>query len=261
VPGPKAIAPSAVLASIPAGLRDPLLDSFAKITVNFRERRWEPAELNGGKFCEVVYTILRGHVDGAFPPGPSKPSNMVDACRDLEKANASFPRSVRIQIPRVLVALYEIRNNRNVGHVGGDVNPNHMDASVVLAMAQWVMAELIRLFHGTDTKAATETVDALVERTVPVVWEVGGRRRVLEPSLSWRKQMLLLLLSMPAPVAEATLVTDWLEHPSAAVFRRDVLRPAHKARLVDYDEAAGTVTLSPKGTFQAEALALELRLV
>lgn len=47
---------------------------------------------------------------------------MVDACERLEQAPASkFPRSVRIQIPRVLIAFYEIRNNRGVGHVGGDV--------------------------------------------------------------------------------------------------------------------------------------------
>ena len=32
--------------------------------------------------------------------------------------------SVRIQISRMIVALYEVRNNRNVGHVGSEVDPN-----------------------------------------------------------------------------------------------------------------------------------------
>ena len=35
-------------------------------------------------------------------------------------------------------------NNRNVGHVGGDVDPNHMDATGVLAQCNWVMGELVR---------------------------------------------------------------------------------------------------------------------
>jgi hypothetical protein len=120
--------------------------------------------------CEVVYTVLRGHVDGSFAAKPSKPGNMVDACNDLAKADKKvFPQSVRITIPRVLIALYEIRNNRGVGHVGGDVDPNHMDATFVHAAARWVVAELVRLFHDVDTATATSLVDALVERVVPPV--------------------------------------------------------------------------------------------
>src|SRR5262249_41243927 len=113
--------PKTAFAGIHDGLRTPLLAAFNEIMRNFRERRWEPSELNGGKLCEVVYSILRGHVDGKMPATPSKPKNMNDACRAIEsdpKATA-FPRAVRIQIPRMLVSLYEIRNNRGVGHVGG----------------------------------------------------------------------------------------------------------------------------------------------
>src|SRR5579859_6539892 len=121
--------PTKALGSVPPGLRGPLLAAFNEIMRNFRENRWEPSELNGGKLCEVVYSILRGHVDGKMPSKPSKPKNMVDACKALEAADsAKFPRSVRVQIPRMLMSLYEIRNNRGVGHVGGDVDPNHMDS-------------------------------------------------------------------------------------------------------------------------------------
>src|SRR5262245_16799160 len=111
------------LKGVPKGLRAPLLEEFNKLARHYRESRWEPSELNGGKLCEIVYSILKGYVGGSFPASPSKPSNMVDACRALETASP-FPRAIRIQIPRMLVALYEIRNNRNVGHVGADVDPN-----------------------------------------------------------------------------------------------------------------------------------------
>lgn len=121
---------ASVLGAVPAGLRDELVQALNEVLRNYRERRWEPSELNGGKLCEVVYTILRGHVGGKFPAKASKPPNMVDACKALEQADSGkFPRSVRVQIPRMLIALYEIRNNRGVGHVGGDVDPNLMDAN------------------------------------------------------------------------------------------------------------------------------------
>jgi hypothetical protein len=116
-------------------------------------------------------------VDGKMRAKPKKPQNMLDACKDLEKAPATVPRAVKIQIPRMLIALYEVRNNRDVGHAGGDVDPNHMDARVVVEMSKWIMADLVRVFHGLTTEEATRIVDTLVERTVPTVWEVGGRRR------------------------------------------------------------------------------------
>ena len=240
------------LSSLPAGLRDSLISSFNSIIKNFREGRWEPAELNGGKLCEVAFTILRGHVDSKFPAAPSKPPNMVDACKNLEKADpALFSRSVRIQIPRVIIALYEIRNNRGVGHVGGDVNPNHMDAVLVIEMAKWIVAELVRIFHNVDTTTAQSIVDALIDRTIPIVWEVNGHRRVLQPSLSAKDQALLLLYHSPLPLNEKQLVS-WVEHSNAAVFRRDILQRCHKQRLLNYDRDSGIIHLSPAGAKYVE---------
>lgn len=243
-----------VLAGIPNSLRSPLLNAYSEIVRNFRERRWEPAELNGGKLCEVIYSILRGLVDGAYPAAPAKPQNMVDACRQLEQADQSrFSRSVRIQIPRMLLALYEIRNNRGVGHAGGDVDPNHMDAAAVLGMSKWLLAELVRIFHSVDTETARATVDALVERTVPVVWDVAGVKRVLLPDLSFKDKALLLVYSNVGTVAEADLFR-WSEHSNAAVFRRDVLTRAHKEKLIEYDRVARRIHLSPLGVAHAESL-------
>lgn len=242
-----------LLQTIPDELRRELLSAYRQILRNFTERRWEPAELNGGKLCEVVYSILRGYVDGKFPNKSTKPKNMVDACRDLEQAPAgSFPRAVRIQIPRMLVALYEIRNNRGVGHVGGDVDPNHMDALCVLGMAKWILSELVRIFHDVPTEKASGAVESIVERTLPIVWEVAGKRRVLEPQMSMKDKALVLLYHCMTPISEAELV-DWVEHSNVSVFRRDVLRPAHKQKLLEYDSVSRTVQISPRGIEHVES--------
>ena len=245
-PASPAVTPAQVLGHLPAGLRAELVQALQGILANYRQSRWGPSELDGGKLCEVVYTILRGHVDGAYPERASKPRDMVTACRDLENAGAGFPRSVRIQVPRLLIALYEIRNNRGVGHAGGDVNPSHMDATIVVAMAKWVVAELVRLFHAVDTATATAAVEALLSRELPVIWYVGTRARVLTPKRTWRDQMLLRLYATTGSVPVAALVAD-IEHPQPAYFRRDVLRPSHIARLIEWDQAAGTVEISPLG--------------
>jgi hypothetical protein len=234
------------LQNIPASLSEPLLAAFNQIVKNFRERRWEPAELNGGKLCEVVYSIVRGHVENKFPDKPEKPRNMVDACRALEAENKRVGRSICVQIPRVLVALYEVRSNRGVGHVGGDVDPNHMDAVLVLSMAKWLMAELIRIFHGIETSEATQAVESLIDRTIPIVWKVAGRDRVLIPSLSMKEKVLAILFVNPAPLVDAYLLRS-VEYSNPTVFRREVLVPLHCAKLIEYDEETKLVYLSPLG--------------
>ncbi len=248
---PNAAQAGIVLGTIPEGLRKPLLAALGEIVANFREQHLEPSELNGGKLSEVVYTILPGYVDGAYAASPSKPGNMVTACRQLEQAPGAIPRSIRIQIPRMLLALYEIRNNRGVGHVGGDVDPNHMDAVAVLYIAKWIVAELVRIFHNVDTQTAAAVVDDLVEREIPLIWEVGGVRRVLNPKLTHKQKTLVVLYGNAGPLPDRALQA-WIEHPRLADFRKDVLKPMHKQKLIEYDSSTGLVHLSPLGVEHVE---------
>jgi hypothetical protein len=238
------------LTQLPTQLRQDLLDAFEQIVRNFAEGRWEPSELNGGKLAEAAYSVCEGIATANMPVRAQKPRDMVAACKALEQYTAS-PRSIRIQIPRMLVALYEIRNNRNVGHVGGDVDPNHMDAVCVLQMAKWVVAELIRVLHQLPADDAAALVDALVERDVPLVWKVGGRRRVLDPGMSAKDKTLLLLHGAAAAVAEDEL-RGWVEYTNATGYRRDVLRRAHRDKLLEYDPDTKLVAISPTGVAYVE---------
>ncbi|MEX1014219.1 MAG: hypothetical protein WDZ80_03610 [Candidatus Paceibacterota bacterium] len=247
-----------LLGTIPSSLKSELIIVYNEIVRNFRESRWEPSELNGGKLCEVVYSILNGVITGSYPSTSSKPRNMVDACKALEQAGSTFPRSVRIQIPRMIVALYEIRNNRGVGHVGGDVNPNMMDAYAVLRMSKWILAELIRVLHNVDVQIAEEAVESLTDKTLQIVWEINGKKRILDPNLSMKDKTLLLLYHSNHSISETELV-QWIEHSNASVFRRDVLKKAHKDRLIEYDQAQKLIDISPVGIrYVEEKLTLDI---
>jgi hypothetical protein len=244
-----------VLGGVPAGLREPLLEVFAEIGRNYFERRWEPSELNGGKFCEVVYTIAHGALTGKFAAKPAKPPNLPKACEDLANltvgAGLVGARSLRILIPRMLPPLYEIRNNRGVGHVGGEVDPNFMDATAVFQMAGWVMAELVRIFHNVSTDDAQSIVNGLVEFKHPLVWENGSVRRVLDPAMSKANQTLVLLYGLSSGSTEQDLVR-WVEHSNPTVYRRDILRALHKQRKIEYDADTRTVRITPLGTKDVE---------
>ncbi|WP_321476622.1 hypothetical protein [uncultured Paludibaculum sp.] len=238
------VAVTKALSVIPAGLRTPLLAEYDSLVTNYSEQKWTAAELSGGKFCEIVYTILDGYAKGTYSAKPSKPANFVEACRRLENNN-SVPRSFQILIPRLLPPLYEIRNNRNVGHVGGDVDPNHMDATTVLAIVAWVMAELVRVFHGTTVAEAQEIVDSIVERPVPLIWQSGQIKRVLDPKMKLREQVLVLIGSCAGPVDVESLQT-WTECKDKAYFKK-LIGALHKSRLVEASDGK-TVRLLPPGT-------------
>lgn len=244
------VLPDDALKGVPEQLRAPLLEEFNKLARHYRESRWEPAELNGGKLCEIVYSILKGHIDGRFPATPSKPGNMVDACNAFASAGA-FPRAIRIQIPRMLTALYEIRNNRNVGHVGADVDPNHMDATVVYSMVKWILSELVRIFHAISPEDASAVVDALTEREVPLLWRIGDRTRVLGASLSAKDKTLALLYGTPGALSVRD-VAGSIEYKNASQLRQKVLRPAHEADLLHFDNKSDTVIISPIGSRYVE---------
>jgi len=249
------IPPAQALSAIPSGLRDPLISCFNEIARNFAERRWEPAELNGGKFCEVVHGILEGAISGTFASGPAKPANMLDACRAFEgkpaKAARAGDRSLRILIPRILPPLYEIRNNRGVGHVGGDVDPNFQDAVAVYQMASWVMAELVRIFHQVSIHEAQETVNGLVERKHPLIWQQGDIRRVLDPSLPKGDQSLLLLYAAGGWLEDKDLAT-WVEYQNLTQYRNRVLTPLHTNRIIEYDAKLRRAHLTPRGADEVE---------
>jgi hypothetical protein len=118
-------------------------------------------------------------------------------------------------------------------------------------MAKWVVSELIRLFYGVSIDEAQNLVEAISEREVPLVWETGVRRRVLATNLTMLEKTLVLLYSAVDPVSESDLVSD-LEHSNSTVYRRDVLRKAHKNRLLEYDATAKSVVISPKGSTRVE---------
>lgn len=218
---------------------------YRSIVQNYSEHRWSPSELSGGRFCETVYTILDGYAVGVYASIPRKPRDFVGACRRLE-SNTNVPRSFQILIPRALPALYEVRNNRGVGHVGGDVDPNHMDATLVISICNWVMAELVRVFHEISTEEAQILVDGLAERRIPLVWTTQGMKRVLDPKLSLKDQALLLMGSSPDKVATSSLLL-WLDYKDRSYFLK-LLRKMHSERLIELSSDDAYVELLPPGS-------------
>ena len=230
--------------SLPAELVNALFKSYRELKENFMLGKHEPTELNAAKLCEVVYRILEFETTRKYTALGVEVRNLGQHLKACEGATATND-SVRFHIPRVATAIYDIRNKRGVGHVGGDVSPNVADATFVAGAADWIVAELVRLHYQCTLEVAQGIVDGLVQRRSPLVYAVGATKRVLNPDLTYAQQTLILLAEeFPASVSDDT-IWRWTGHSNFAVYKRDVLRPLHRKRLIDY--TGSTCTALPTG--------------
>jgi hypothetical protein len=232
---------------LPDELVDALLTSYQEIKQNFFLGKHEPSELNGGKFCEACLRILQCETDGGkYTALGIHIPNVIGKLRDFEKIpSASASESYRIHIPRVLVSIYNIRNKRGVGHIGGDVNPNRTDSTYLVACADWVMAELFRTHYQCSLDEAQRIADSIVQRHLALVHELEKNKRVLLPTLTHRDQTLLLLASVfPERVLVNDLIT-WIEPVNKSRYRNTVLRKLHSERFVEFNDVGWCVILPP----------------
>jgi hypothetical protein len=235
------------LSSIPAALQSRLLTRYRELKAAFVNGQYDACGLRAGRLCEVLLRVLQNELTGAYTPLGTKLAAFDQECLKLERLpQTAGVEGLRVIMPRALNFLYTLRNKRGIGHEGGDVDANEIDAATAVRIADWCISELIRVVHAISLEEAQALLDAIAEREVPQVWSVANARRVLDPSLNYREQTLLLLYAEQGPVAVEDLLA-WIEHPRMDNFRTQVLLPLHRARLIEYDRETETAVLSPTG--------------
>ncbi len=242
-----------IFPGLPSDIRENLKQTYSQIINNYREGKFEPSELNGGKLCESVYRLLEWHTNSnnQYTPFGTQIRNFGQSTRNFENLS-QFPDSVRFHIPHMLNSIYSLRNRRGVGHIGGDINPNHMDSVVITQISKWVLSELIRLFHGLSLEEAETQVESIISKEYPIIWEISGKKRILNISLNFEdKTLILLYTNYPKSISEGEL-TSWLEYSNPTTYRKKILTPLHKKRMIEYNTKSKEIFLSPLGIKHVE---------
>ncbi|HEX8397120.1 MAG TPA: hypothetical protein VF644_06820 [Pyrinomonadaceae bacterium] len=246
------------LKSIPKNFRTRIIKHYIDLKSAFAEGQYDACGVRAGKFCETMIRFLQEHLTGKSTPFGQKISNLGDECAKFERIPAaSFPESLRVMIPRALAFLYTLRNKRGIAHVGGEVDANEIDAVACLRIADWCLCELIRIFHALSLEEAQALLDAIAARQIPQIWTVVGKKRVLDNTLGYKDQTLLLLYSeqesgIPTSGIPVEDLFDWVEHPRQSDYRKDILRPLHSQRLIEYDQDTEVAIISPRGIKEVE---------
>ncbi len=243
-----------VVASLDAGLADELLASYQEAKRNFYLGGLRLSAVEGGRFCEAAFRLLQQRTTGKF----DVLGKQVDSDALIKQlANipaAQLPDSVRLHIPRALRVVYDIRNKRDNAHLADGIDPNLQDASLVVSILDWVLAEFVRLYHSVTPDEARNMVESIVTRITPAVEDFDGVLKVLRTDLGASDFVLVLLYQRGPQGAAFADLESWVRPKMRSNLRRTLTSLEHDKAYVHGSSDTLRITRSGQQYVEAHRL-------
>ena len=226
---------------------------YAKAIEDYSKGDWEGCISKAGKFVEALLKTIGGHCGVSFETGRKfKADKLMNDLSQLPQG--SFDDSLRLLIPRACRVVYDIASNRGARHDPDEVNPNSMDANVVMPLASWLLAEAIRYAQKgvVDPAGAELMVEFLTERRYSVVEKIEGRVYLHAAKKSAVDVALVVLAQhhpkrmSPADVVDAVKRNGFTQNNANVALNRI-------SQYLDFDDAGEIRLLSP-GLRRAEEI-------
>lgn len=245
----------ALLSKFDAKLVDELLECYKEQKRNLLLGNLRPNEVEGGRFAEAAFRLLQSFA--GFPVtaiGQSLDTERV--IRDLQNIPAArgIPDSVRIHIPRALRVVYDIRNNRDAAHLADGIDPNLQDSTLVSAILDWILAELVRLAHGVSPEEAFSLVKSIMARRIPAVEDIEGVLKTLRPSLGPGDRVLLILYHRADSGADEAEISARLKPSQRRNLKRTLRQLEHDKDLIV--AVKGRFRITRRGILEIESRGL-----
>lgn len=220
-----------------------LLDEFVSAERRFIQRDWEPAELDGGQFCEILARIFY-HMDSGTL---SLSKSFEDCCAYIENdkvQHAIIPRHDSLHLIKVLKTIYKFRSQRGAVHISPTYQPNHMDSKIVIECVRWAMNETLRIFWQGDRELVAKAIRELLQFDVPCVGSFENTIIVQRTDLIAEEEILILVhyygeqgvsrneIGRYAQLAPST-VTNSLRKLTSPKLRQIIKLPNGNYRLTD----------------------------
>ncbi|MER3422903.1 MAG: hypothetical protein C4293_06395 [Nitrospiraceae bacterium] len=230
-----------------------MLRHFEAMTKHFQREEWEDSIAKGSKFIESALKALCVRAGQTPATGKAfKVDSIINRLTGLQAG--SVDDTVRLTIPRACRFLYEICSNRGGRHDPDEIDPNAMDATVVITTCSWILAEMLRhAQHGAvDSNAEKSIVDSLVKRKYPLIEEVEGRTYFhFNDASAVDVALVALAHCYPRRLTREALLDILRRHRFSANNSRQALQGIN--RIVD-ENASGELLLSAPGLRKAEEI-------
>jgi hypothetical protein len=230
-----------------------LIKHYEDMLGEYQKGNWETTILKAGKFVEAILKSIWVH-SGNTLPHPRRIKIDVIIRDLLNLPIGSLNDSLRITIPRSCAFIYDIASNRGARHDPSEVNPNEIDASVVVSTCSWIISEAVRYSQGgrRNKKQILGLISGISQRKYPYIEEIDGRVYFHLPGLSARKVALLALWKKhPGRITKEGLIEIIVRHRFSEENGRKAIE--RLAGLIDEDRKNGYRLLQP-GLSEAEEL-------
>lgn len=233
----------------PPELVDAMLTSYENALAEYKKEHWQYFGNEIGQFVEVARRMIEYQLDNQYTPLSNKLTNFNEKILTAwENYDATFSEVYRIVIPRCLYSMYCLRNKRGMIHKS-HIDPNRMDATVLLSNTKWVLAEIFRQVSTMSFEETEEIVNSIMIKETSIVWDTGTCLRILDTKMP-SKDKVLCLLYMREKMTDAELQNS-IEYKNVSEFKK-ILRDLHKNKLIEY--CVPNCILSPLGIARAEKL-------
>lgn len=219
-----------------------LLDGHAEVKRNYYLGGLRLAEVEGGRFCEAAFRLLQQAAGLSITP-LGKQLDTEKLILQLQNLPSQHRDSVRLHIPRALRLVYDIRNKRDAAHLADGIDPNMQDATLVVSVVDWILAEFIRLYHNVSADEAKKIVETIVARTAPIVQNFDGFLKILNPSLNAGDWCLVLLYQCGASGATFDQLSEWVRPDMRRNLKRTLDRLVHDKAFAHVTGSTYRITL------------------
>ncbi len=226
-----------------------LLDEYQDIKQHLALRKFRPSELNGGRFAECVLRLIQSLGNQSYTPFGTSLGNSDSIIKGVEQ-NTSLHESMRFFIPRLARIMLDVRNRRDVAHVGGDVSPNYSDSLFISHNADWILTEIIRIYYSCSIDSARKIAATINEVRLPIIADINGFVRVQNTKLDNRSKTLVILYYKNPEKVRDTKLIEWTKYSNSSLFKKNILSKLDGEELIHYEN--GFCTLLPKGIVYTE---------
>jgi len=228
---------------------------FISSTQKFEQGDWETSLSKAGKFIEAVIKMLWICAGKSLPAKQKDFKAGVFAQKIINQVNTTeiSEDGVRLEIPRASIFVYDITSNRGGRHDSDEIAPNEMDASTVLPICSWILAELVRFAtkKSIDVGEAKKIISSLIERKYPIFEEIDDRVYVDHKKFKSANECGLLILYKVYPNRIAkNKFTDCLKRHN---FKQSAIKFERLSNYIDIDKH-DNILLRATGRRKAEEI-------
>lgn len=224
-------------------LANQLVDEFVSMERRFIQRDWEPTELDGGQFCEVLARILY-HMDSGTLSRTRGVNDCLTYIENDTLPHSITPRHDALHLGKVIRTVYKFRSQRGAVHISPTYTPNHMDSKLLIECVRWCMNETLRVFWQGDREIVAKSIRELLQFDVPCIGVFEDILLVQRTDLTAEEEILVLLhyagesgfsrneLGRHSMYAAPT-ITNTLKKLASSECRQVVLLTSGRYRLTD----------------------------